>query len=382
MRPSTPLSGFSARLRGEGPLLIALLVALLAYPLEHTILAAGRGLALFASAVLIAAILGVALRVAHHAEALAERYGEPYGTMILTISAVLVEVVILAIMLSHNPAPTLVRDTIYSALMLDINGILGLAALLGGLRHGEQAYNVDSGNTYLTMILCAVGVSMIVPEFIPHATWQAYSIFNILIMLLLYGLFLRLQTGRYAAFFSYGHAHHVGQPAHGDPDAAGAAHDPVATRRSAALLVAGLVLIGALSEVMAKTVDAGLAGSGVPAIVPGLLVALISASPEILTALRAALDDRMQPVVNIALGASLSTVILTVPVIEALALFTGQPIEMALTAPQTVMVLLTLLNTFEIESVATADGAEPAERLMFAMAPVGLKMRLSLRSAA
>lgn len=338
-----PASGLRARLRGETPLFVALVVALLAYPLEHAILAAGRSPALLASAVLIAAILAVALRVAHHAEVLAERYGEPYGTMILTISAVLVEVVILAIMLGHHPAPTLVRDTIYSALMLDINGILGLAALLGGLRHGEQAYNVDSGNTYLTMILCAVGVSMIVPEFLPAAAWQTYSIFNILIMLLLYALFLRLQTGRYAAFFSFRYAHRAGQGSHAVPDETEVAGDPAATRRSAMLLIAGLVLIGALSEVMAKTVDTGLAGSGVPAIVPGLLVALISASPEILTALRAALDDHMQPVVNIALGASLSTVILTVPVIEAIALFNGQPIEMGLSAPQTVMMLLTLL---------------------------------------
>ena len=40
------------------------------------------------------------------------------------------------------------------------------------------------------------------------------------------------------------------------------------------------------------------------------------------------------------------------------------------------MVLLTLLNHFELDSVGTAEGHEPAERLMFAMAPVGLQMRL------
>lgn len=338
----SPVS-LSALLRGEKPLLSAIAVILIAYPLEHTLIDSGRSMALIASGVLIAVILSVALRVAHHAEILADRYGEPYGTMILTISAVLVEVVILAILLSHNPSPTLVRDTIYSALMLDINGILGLAALLGGLRHGVQAYNVDSGNTYLTMILCAVGVSMIVPEFIPHMTWKAYSIFNILVMLLLYALFLRLQTGQYAGFFSYRYAHRAGQSPQELHAESEAAHDPAAVRNSAALLVTGLVLIGALSEVMAKTIDVSLAGSGMPVIVPGMLVALISASPEIMTALRAALEDRMQPVVNIALGASLSTVILTVPVIEAIALLSGQPIEMALTAPQTVMMVLTLL---------------------------------------
>ena len=62
--------------------------------------------------------------------------------MVLTLSSVLVEVVILAIVMSHTGSPTLVRDTIYSAVMLDINVLLGLSALLGGLRHGEQPYNV------------------------------------------------------------------------------------------------------------------------------------------------------------------------------------------------------------------------------------------------
>jgi len=103
------------------------------------------------------------------------------------------------------------------------------------------------------------------------------------------------------------------------------------------------VLIGLLSEVMAKTLETGLAGTGAPPILAPLVVATISASPEILTALRAALANRMQPVVNIALGASLSTVVLTVPVIEALALFTHHPIQMALSVPQMVMTLLTLL---------------------------------------
>lgn len=320
----------------ERLLLVALLVAAAALPFEHVLLAS-QGVALLASALLIVAILGAALRVAHHAEVLAERFGEPYGTMILTLSAVLVEVVILAMMLGHSSSPTLARDTIYSALMLDLNGILGIAALLGGLRHGEQPYNVDSGNSYVVMILTAIGVSMIVPEFIPEPHWQKWSLFTIVAMLTLYAMFLRLQTGQHSYFFSYSYA----QPR--APAASTEVHAQGDARLAAGLLVVGIVLIGALSEVMAQSLGVALEGSGLPPITAALVVALISASPEILTALRAALANRMQPVVNIALGASLSTVILTVPVIEGLALVTGHPIEMALTPVQTAMVLITLL---------------------------------------
>jgi Ca2+:H+ antiporter len=123
--------------------------------------------------------------------------------MILTLAAVLVEVVILAIMMSNEASPTLVRDTIYSAVMLDINGILGLAALMGGIKHGEQSYNDDSARSYSVMILTAMGVSMVVPEFIPEANWKIYSAFTIGAMVVLYTLFLRMQVGPHSYFFSY-----------------------------------------------------------------------------------------------------------------------------------------------------------------------------------
>ncbi|RZU38552.1 Ca2+:H+ antiporter [Fluviicoccus keumensis] len=336
----------STLIRDEKSLLPVIALTLAAFPLEHAILTAGQPASLAAAALLIAAILVTSQRVAHHAELLAIRFGEPYGTMLLTISAVLVEVVILAMMLLNSASPTLVRDTIYSAVMLDLNGILGLAAILGGLKYGEQAYNVDSGNSFVVMIMTALGVSMVVPQFLPAAHWQAYSVFTIIIMVVLYGLFLRVQTGQHSYFFNYAYG-----PAH-DKREEGHDQAPIPVLRHALLLLSGIVLIGLLSEVMAKTLGAGLAGTGVPAIVPALIVALIPASPEILTALRAALNNRMQSVVNIALGASLSTVILTVPVIEGIALFTGTPIDMALTPVQTAMVLLTLL----VASINLNDG--------------------------
>ncbi len=322
-----------AILKQEKFLILGLLIAGTAFLCEHLILEGGRAISLIAGLALICVIIMVSLRVAHHAEVLAEKVGEPYGTMILTLSAVLVEVIILVMMLGNTSSPTLARDTIYSAVMIDMNGILGLAAILGGLRHGEQPYNVDSGNTYIVMILTGMGVSMVVPEFIPSVHWQVFSVFTICSMLLLYGVFLRLQTSKHSYFFSYTYAE-TGDSEHKH-------HGSVAG--SVTCLIIGVVLIGILAEVMAKTMDRGLTGTGVPPIVAAILVAAISASPEILTALRAALANRMQPVVNIALGASLSTVILTVPVIEIMALVTGHPVQMALSAPQTVMTVLTLI---------------------------------------
>ena len=323
-------------LKQERSLLLAIVLAAIAWPLEPQLVGHGHGVALLAGVVLVAAIVCASMRVAQHAEVLAERVGDPYGTMILTLSAVLVEVLILAIMMSNQASPTLVRDTIYSAVMLDINGILGLAALMGGLKHGEQSYNDDSARTYSVMIMTAMGVSMVVPEFIPKGDWKLYSGFTIAAMLVLYALFLRMQVGPHSYFFSYSYPQKKRRPA----------QVPVAQdskTRSIAILVCGVVVIGLLAEVMSQALDYGLEGSGAPPVLMAIVVAAISAAPEILTALRAALANRMQSVVNIALGASLSTVILTVPLMEAMALYTGQPFQMAMTPVQTVMIAITLV---------------------------------------
>ncbi|MEI3804658.1 calcium:proton antiporter [Agrobacterium sp. CCNWLW32] len=329
-------------LKQERMLLLAIPAAIIAYMTEHAIFEAGKTAALIAAIVLIGLIVHISMRVAHHAEILAAKVGDPYGTMILTLSAVAVEVLILAIIMSESSSPTLVRDTIYSAVMIDINGILGLAALLGGLRHGEQPYNDDSGKTYGVMILTAMGISMIVPEFIPEQSWHVYSAFTIVAMIALYALFLKMQVGPHSYFFSYAYprkAHPAGQPSHGHAEE----EDEGSVPLSIGLIIAGVVLIGVLAEFMSTFLSESLEGTSAPPALMAVVVATISASPEILTALRSALRNRMQAVVNIAMGASLSTVILTVPVMEGIALYTGQPFIMAMTPVQTVMVFITLI---------------------------------------
>ncbi|PDS76527.1 calcium:proton antiporter [Rhizobium sp. L43] len=330
--------GIASRLEEEKFLVFALVVAVIATLLEHTVIEMGRGVALIATAALVGTIVLASIRVAHHAELLAVKVGDPYGTMILTLSAVAVEAMILAIMMSGENSPTLVRDTIYSALMLDINGILGLAALLGGLKHGEQPYNDNSGKTYGVMILTAMGISMVVPEFVPSDKWHYYSAFTIVAMIALYGLFLRMQVGQHSYFFSYSYPRSERMKESHDEHGAG-----VSTATSIATILIGVVIIGLLAEFMSAFMAEGLRDSGAPIAVTAVVIAAISAAPEILTALRAALRNRMQATVNIAMGASLSTVILTVPVMEAIALYTGQPFIMAMTPVQTVMVAITLI---------------------------------------
>ena len=258
---------------------------------------------------------------------------EPYGTLILTLAAVSVEVVILVVLLMGEPNPTLARDTVFAAVMFDINGILGLAAIVGGLKHGQTKYNISSANSFVAMLLVAIGVGMFIPDFVPDEKWHIYSVFSVVVMVVMYAAFLRLQTVEHRKFFEYSSV--TEEEAHDEVHSPNSLH--------VGIMVGAIVLVGLLSEVLSVLLDAGLTGSSLPKAIPAVLVALISASPEILTALKAAQQNRMQTTVNIALGASLATVLLTLPVIEAIALFTGERIEMALTPVQAGMLLLTFL---------------------------------------
>jgi Ca2+:H+ antiporter len=321
-------------LKSEFPIAISLIVLALGFTFEHTAVEHGGTLLWSSLLLILAAIIGVAFRISHHAEVLAMRFGEPYGTLILTMAAVSVEVVILVVLLQGEPNPTLARDTVFAAIMFDINGILGLAAIVGGLKHGSSKYNLDSANSYIAMLLVAIGVGMFLPDFVPETQWQVYSAFSIGTMSIMYLAFLRLQTVEHRKFFEY--TEEAAEEAHDQ------AHSPNALH--VAVMIGAIILVGLLSEVMSALLDAGLKGSSMPKAIPAVLVALISASPEILTALRAAQKDRMQTTVNIALGASLATVLLTLPVIEALALINGDRIVMALTPIQAGMILLTFLT--------------------------------------
>jgi len=316
---------------------IALICFAIFYSMEHTLL--GWGLASIGTSfvILFAAIMIATFRVAHHAEILAHKYGEPYGTLILTGSAVSVEVLMLIILMHSGSAPTLVRDTIYSALMLDINGILGIAAIIGGIRHGEQKYNVDSSNSYISMILVAVGIGMVLPDFIAAENLKAFSLFNIVVMLLMYAVFTRMQTVNHRYFFEFSYRSKDTDTAADEPQHAtsGLWHG--------AMLFLYVAAIGALAEVLSVFLNAGIEATGLPLALAAVSVALISASPEILTAVRAAREDRMQTVVNIALGASLATVLMTIPLVEAIALFSGIDIIMGLTPLQGGMILLTMM---------------------------------------
>ena len=305
---------------------------------EHTLVQTTLG-NFIGFSVLFVVIMYSAMSVAHHAEMLAEKFGEPYGTLILTISAVIVEIVIIAIMMIHEHNPMLARDTIYSAIMIDINALLGLAAIIGGIKYGEQPYNIDSSNSYLSMLLVAIGIAMVVPHFMDAAHIDNYMMFNVVMFILLYITFTRIQVASHRYFFEYEEA---------DSEVTGVInghleyHEINGWYHSINLIVS-IIVIGILSELLAIFMGNSMRTFGLPLSVGAVGVALISAAPELITAIRAAIDNRMQTVVNIALGASLATILLTVPAMILVTRYMGMDLQLAITPVQGVMLGLTLL---------------------------------------
>jgi len=284
--------------------------------------------------------------VVRHADALADLLGEPYGTLVLTISVISIEVTIMAIvMLSGGANPTLPRDTMFAILMIVLNGIVGITLVIGALRHGQQRYNLQGAVAFLAVIMPLAVIALVMPAFTqstadPTFTPLQATMFGLLTALL-YGVFLIIQTTRHRSFFD-------------EPEAAthGAAHQyavhkaPMAVRSAlyhAVLLFATLLPIVLLSKPLAVMLDYGIEQLGMPTALGGILIALLVLSPEALAAIKAAAANHAQRAVNLSLGAALSTIGLTVPVVLAISLFTGTPLTLGLDPAEIILLALTLL---------------------------------------
>ena len=294
---------------------------------------------------LFGAILWCAFGVVGEAEHLAELLGEPVGTLVLTLSIVIIEVVLIgAVALGGDSAPTLGRDTMFAVLMIVLNGAVGLCLLLGGLRHHEQAYNLQGAVAYLAVIIPLSIIALILPNFTQAVPAGSLSLgqaaFFSLYTILLYGIFLAIQTGRHRKFF-------VGPDSKGREAAAARSSG----RRSAGLgealhtllLVITILPIVLLAKPLAKLIDHGIAVLGAPAALGGVLIALIVFAPEAITALRAALENQLQRSINLCLGASASTIGLTVPAILGIGIVTGKPMILGLDPTGMILLVLTLL---------------------------------------
>lgn len=301
--------------------------------------------------VLLAVVMWSAFGVVDQADALAERLGEPYGTLILTLAIVIIEVALIGAVTLGTDEATLGRDTMFAVLMIVLNGVVGLGLLIGGWRYGAQAYNLEGASAYLAVIMPLAVIALTLPNFTTSTSAgtlsTAQSIAFAVFTLVLYGVFLLLQTGRLQHFFIM-----PDLPADTEEHRS---HEPQGSLAAAvALLLLTLLPVVLLAKQLTKLLDALIAATHLPTALGGVVIALIVFTPEGLAALRAVTLNRMQRTINLCLGAAASTIGLTVPALLLIGVATGKTIMLGLSPAHMVLLALTLfLSTLTFSGTRT-----------------------------
>lgn len=304
--------------------------------------------------VLFATILMAAFGVVGEADELAHSLGEPYGTLILTLSIVSIEVILIAaVMMGPNEAPTIGRDSIFAVMMIILNLVTGICLIVGGLRYGEQEYNAQGAVAFISMTVVLVGTALLLPNTLSTGNgtfWPSQAIVLSILTVLLYGAFLLLQMGRYRSFFMQPKAGTLAIRLDGTQHAQfDTAHGRKVDRKQnlvhAVLLIALMVPIVLLAHDLAVVIDYGVASAGAPVAVGGVLIAIIVFTPESITAVKAAFNNENQRAMNLCLGAFVSTVGLTVPAVLTVGLITGKTVVLGISPLETVLLALTLVLT-------------------------------------
>jgi Ca2+:H+ antiporter len=290
---------------------------------------------------LFAVILWSAVSVVRHADCLAVKWGEPYGTLVLTLSAISVEVVMIsAAMLHGENNPTLGRDAIFAVVMIALNGFVGLVLLLGGLRHGEQYYNLEGVNSYLNVIMTLTVLGLVLPNFTTTTVGPTFSteqqIFLVVVSLFLYAIFLLIQTMRHRGYFTESEraivaADSVDHPLHVQ-----------STAFHAPMLVLYLIVVILLAEKFAIPLDNSIEKFGMPQEFGGAMIAALVLTPEGIGAIRADLRNQLQRSINILFGSVLATIGLTIPAILTISLVTKRPVTLGVQGGNLPLLLLTL----------------------------------------
>jgi Ca2+:H+ antiporter len=290
---------------------------------------------------LFAAILWSAISVVRHADCLAVKWGEPYGTLVLTLSAIAIEVVMIsAAMLHGQNNPALGRDAIFAVVMIALNGFVGLVLLLGGLRHGEQYYNLEGVNSYLNVIMTLAVLGLVLPNFTTTTGGPTFStgqqIFLVVVSLFLYAIFLLIQTMRHRGYFMESERAIV------TPDSVDHPLHVQSTAFHAPMLVLYLIVVILLAEKFAVPLDNSIEKFGMPQEFGGAIIAALVLAPEGVGAIRADLRNQLQRSINILFGSVLATIGLTIPAVLTISLVTKRPVTLGVQGGDLPLLLLTL----------------------------------------
>jgi Ca2+:H+ antiporter len=288
-------------------------------------------------------LFGSVFAAVHHAEVMALKVGEPFGTLVLALAVTVIEAsLIVSMMLSGGESTSaLPRDTVFATVMIICNGVLGLCLLAGSLRHHVVRFRVEGTTPAVAVLATLATLTLVLPQFTLASAGPTYSApqlaFAGLVSLVLYGVFVFVQTVRHRDYFL---------PRDGDTEDV---HAPPPTTRAAIvsllLLFVSLVGVVGLAKVIAPSIESTVSTAGLPQAVVGIVIAIMVLLPETLSAWRAARLGRLQTSMNLSLGSALATIGLTIPVVAVTSIALDLPLVLGLPKTEIVLLALTLLLT-------------------------------------
>ena len=284
-------------------------------------------------------LAGAVLAAVHHAEVVAHRVGEPFGSLVLAVAVTVIEVALIVTLMvaGGKDTSTLARDTVFAAVMISCNGIIGLSLLSATLRHRVAAFNAEGSATALATVATLATLSLVLPTFTTSAPGPEFTgsqlAFAAVSSLVLYGLFVVVQTVRHRDYFlpvGAGPEDHAEPPSNRE------------TLTSLGLLGVALVAVVGLAKLESPPIEDAVEAVGAPHSAVGVIIALLVLLPETLAALRNARQDRVQTSFNLALGSAIASIGLTIPVIALASIWLDGPLVLGLGATQMVLLAITV----------------------------------------
>ena len=288
-------------------------------------------------------LAGAVLAAVHHAEVVAHRVGEPFGSLVLAVSVTVIEVALIVTLMvsggSGSETATLARDTVFAAVMITTNGILGISVLLGALHKGTASFNAEGTATALATVCTLAVVCLVLPSFTESAPGPEFTsgqlAFAAVASLALYGLFVWIQTIRHRDYF-------LPEETAGPDDHAPPPSDRAALT-SLGLLLVSLVAVVGLAKLESGAIEDAVGAIGAPPSAVGVVIALLVLLPETLAAVRNARRNRVQTSFNLALGSAMASIGLTIPAIAVASIWLDGPLVLGLGGTQIVLLAITAI---------------------------------------
>ena len=289
--------------------------------------------------------LAIAVMMAvHHAEVIALRVGPSMGALILALSVTVIEVGLIASMMTNDSpdSSVIARDTVFAAVIIVTNGIMGICFFAGGLRYKEVGFHFGGASSLLSVLVVLSGLTLILPNYTTSTSIGTYTPGQLIAVsiacLVLYCSLVFSQTVTHRDYYS--------------PLTKQDEHDLnideyVPSARKAWLSFGGLVVtlvsVIGLAKVLSPIIEEGVNAMGAPRSIVGIAIAILVLAPETWAAISAARANQLQTSLNLALGSGAASIALTVPAVTAFSLMTDRQLVLGLEPKETVFLLMTFV---------------------------------------